>query len=122
VNDGVYRMAMKKARVRANYTSSSLDPLFIMKGESVVVTYESEEWPGWIWCINKDGKSGWAPMSYLEITGESAVAKRDYDATELTVRAGDELTVLDEESGWCRCSFGEDEKGWVPSENLEFSG
>jgi len=113
-------MAGKKARVKANYTSSSLNPLYIMKGESVVVTYESDEWPGWIWCINKEGKSGWAPVNYLEITEGSAVAKRDYDATELTVREGDELKILDEESGWYWCVFGEDEKGWVPIENLEF--
>lgn len=113
-------MAGKKARVKANYMSSSLDPLFVMRGESVIVTYESEEWPGWIWCINKEGKSGWTPINYLEISGESAVAKQDYDAAELTVRAGDELMVLDEESGWCWCAFGDDEKGWVPTENLEF--
>lgn len=113
-------MAVKKAKVKANYTLSSLDPLFVLKGEPLVVTYESEEWPGWIWCINNEGKSGWAPMSYLEIADGSAVAKRDYDATELTVMAGDELTILLEESGWCWCAFGDDEKGWVPTENLEF--
>ena len=113
-------MPGKKAKVKANYMSSSLDPLFIMKGECLVVAYESEKWPGWIWCINKEGKSGWTPMSYLEITGESAVARRDYDAVELTVRVDDELKVLDEESGWCWCLFGGDEKGWVPTENLEF--
>ncbi len=113
-------MAGKKAKVKANYMSSSLDPLFVMKGESLVVAYESEEWPGWIWCINEEGKSGWAPISYLEIKGESAVAKQEYDAMELTVRTGDELTILHEESGWCWCAFGEDEKGWVPTENLDF--
>ena len=113
-------MLEKKAKVKANYTASSLDPLFIMKGESLVVTHESEEWPGWIWCINNEGKGGWAPVSYLEIDGKSAVAGRDYDATELTVRSGDELKVLDEERGWCWCVNGDDKKGWVPTENLEF--
>lgn len=115
-------MSIKKARVKANYTSSSLDPLYIVKGEPLVVAYESEEYPGWIWCINNDGKSGWAPISYLEITENSATAKQDYDASELTVRAGDKLTVLGEESGWCWCELSEDEKGWVPIENLELPG
>jgi hypothetical protein len=113
-------MMKKKAKVKANYTSSSLDPLKFSKDEALVVAYESDEYPGWIWCINNDGKSGWAPTGYLEITDDSAMAKQDYDATELTVRAGDELTVLGEEGGWCWCSFREDEKGWVPTENLEF--
>jgi hypothetical protein len=97
--DGVLFMMKKKAKVKANYTSSSLDPLKFSKDEA---------------------QSGWAPTGYLEITDDSAMAKQDYDATELTVRAGDELTVLGEEGGWCWCSFREDEKGWVPTENLEF--
>jgi len=112
-------MVKKEAKAKANYNSSSLNPLKFKKDEALVVTYPSDEWPGWIWCLNNDGKSGWAPESYLEISGDSAVARRDYDATELTVRMGDRLTVLDEESGWCWCEFGDDEKGWVPIENLE---
>jgi hypothetical protein len=112
-------MAKKKAKAKANYSSSTQDPLKFGKDEVLVVTYKSEEWPGWIWCINKDGKGGWAPINYLEIEGESAVARQDYDATELTVRIGDKLAVLDEESGWCWCAFGDDEKGWVPIEILE---
>ena len=111
-------MSGKKARVKANYASSSFDPLIFRKGESVVTTYESEDWPGWIWCINNDGKNGWAPISYLEISEDSAKALRDYSAAELTVREGDELIVLEEESGWCWCEYSDGEKGWVPEEIL----
>jgi hypothetical protein len=113
-------MAVKKARVKANYKSSSLDPMFVLKGEPLVVAYESEEWPGWIWCINNEGKNGWVPLNYIEINSDSAVAIRDYDASELTVMAGEEVIVLEEESGWCWCQYGNDEKGWVPVENLVF--
>jgi len=112
-------MSVRKAKAKANYNSSSLDPLKFKKSDNLVVAYSSDEWPGWIWCLSNDGKGGWAPESYLEISGESAVARRDYDATELTVRMGDKLTVLDEESGWYWCALGDDEKGWVPIENLE---
>lgn len=112
-------MPGKKARVKANYTSTSLDPIFVLKGESLVVAYESEKYPGWVWCVNNEGKGGWTPESYLEIDGESAVARQDYDGAELTVRDGDELTVVHEESGWCWCQFGKDEMGWVPTEILE---
>lgn len=113
-------MPGKKAKVKANYTSSSLDPIFILKGEPLVVAYESEVYPGWIWCINNEGKGGWAPASCLEINGESAVARQDYDGAELTVRNGDELTVIREEQGWCWCVFGDSDRGWVPVEILEF--
>jgi hypothetical protein len=106
VKDGEVCMPGKKAKVKANYTSSSFDPIFILKGEPLVVAYESEEYPGWIRCINNEGKGGWAPAGFLEISGEAAVANRDYNGAELTVRAGERLTVLEEVCGWCWCDLG----------------
>jgi len=44
---------------------------------------------------------------------------RDYDATELTVEVGEELTALAEHSGWFRCRTDTGSLGWVPAENVE---
>ena len=51
---------------------------------------DDPEHPGWRWCTAPDGRSGWVPEEILQrpLTGE-AVLTTDYDATELTVRAGE---------------------------------
>jgi hypothetical protein len=57
---------------------------------------------------------------YLELRGDDGgVAQRDYDATELSVEAGDELAVLGEEGGWLWCASARGERGWVPVEVTE---
>jgi uncharacterized protein YgiM (DUF1202 family) len=43
---------------------------------------------------------------------------RDYDATELTVEPGEEVTILGRESGWGWCVNQQGQKGWVPLDNL----
>ena len=79
------------------------------------------EWPGWIWCTNDSGKSAWVPENWVEIEGDSCVMKRDYDSTELSVEAGEVLSVESEESGWAWATKEGRESGWVPLENLERS-
>jgi hypothetical protein len=74
------------------------------------------EHPGWLWCTNREGKSGWVPVAYLERRGETAVARRDYDSEELAVETGDELIVTHEESGWLWCTNRQGASGWVPAE------
>ncbi len=51
----------------------------------------------------------------------TAVARRDYDATELTVRPGETVTVLEEVSGWVLCRRDDDE-GWIPAGCLYHRG
>jgi hypothetical protein len=47
------------------------------------------------------------------------VALRAYDATELSVIISEELTILDEESGWFWCRHEDGRLGWVPKECVE---
>jgi uncharacterized protein YgiM (DUF1202 family) len=105
----------KKARVIKSYRSAFPDPLIIKAGEVLKIKEKESEWEGWIWCVSEQGKPGWVPNSCLEISGESGTALRDYDATELSVGVGEELTVLEEESGWYRCVNENDRTGWVPA-------
>lgn len=109
----------KRVRVVKAHTATYQDPLRVHAGETVQVGGEDEEWRGWTWCTAADGKGGWVPNTFLKIKDKSGVFKRDYDATELTVRVGDTLTAEKEESGWCWCVNAAGTQGWVPAKNLE---
>ncbi len=106
------------ALIVADYTTKFVDPLKVRAGETVTLGEKDTEWPGWIWGTTSSGKSGWVPESYLEVDGERGVMKFDYDASELTVKVGDTVTVLKEESGWYWCANMKGETGWVPRENV----
>jgi hypothetical protein len=62
------------------------------------------------------------PERYVERRGEGATALRDYDATELTVRAGEMVTATTHEAGWRWCTNARGDSGWVPDEHLSCSG
>lgn len=92
------------------------DPIRLRAGEELAATGREGEYPGWLWGTSQGGKSGWVPVAYLERRGETAVARRDYDAVELAVEAGDELIVTRRESGWLWCTNRRGASGWVPAE------
>ena len=116
---------MKKSQPQRNcvvtrgYTSPYSDSVELRPGEEVAIARKKSEWPGWIWCTNSEGKSCWAPESILRISGDKAVVLSNYCSTELTVVEGEELSILDEESGWFWCLTRDDREGWVPGENVE---
>ncbi len=100
------------------------DPLTLEAGETVQTGKRDSEWPGWIWCANAAGKSGWAPESYLDEINEheqTARAKRNYNAVELEVKPGDHLAVEMAESGWCWATHENGQSGWVPLACLEIA-
>ncbi len=68
-----------------------LNPIRFKAGEKVSVGKRDEEYAGWIWTTLASGNSGWAPEELLSISGQSAVALADYDATELTIEAGERV-------------------------------
>lgn len=109
---------LASGRVIKAHTRSYDDPLRVKKGEVVRAT-KRELWnerDPWVWCIAASGKEGWVPEPFLDITGNQAVALRDYDAIELTVSIGDDLRILDESSGWYWVKNQRDQYGWVPVE------
>lgn len=109
----------KICRVLTAYQSAYPDPLRIYRGERLTVQPKETKWTGWAWCVNASGKGGWVPEKYLQETGNAVIAMRDYDATELSVIAGADLTVMNEESGWLWCENQKQERGWVPAENVQ---
>jgi hypothetical protein len=109
----------KKARVKTAYTSAYPDPLKLDKGQILSIGQKESDWSGWLWCTDHNNISGWVPESYIRIEENEAVMLCDYDATEMTVRPGDQLIIINEESGWYLCLDQKGNKGWVPKENFE---
>ncbi len=109
----------KRVRVIKAHTATYAETIKVKAGAKVQVGGADEEWSGWVWCTAKNGKGGWVPMAFLEVKGETGKLRRDYTGAELSVEIGDELTVLEEESGWLWCENDSGAKGWVPAKNVE---
>lgn len=105
-------------RVISDYQSAYTDPLIISAGDQLRIGERESEWPGWLWCTTEQGISRWVPQAYVAREGDTALVLNDYDATELSVRAGEGLVAAQEESGWLWCTNRNGESGWVPVENL----
>jgi Variant SH3 domain len=115
VNHVVARM-----RVREAYVPGYLEPIRFKQGEAVNVGHHDQQWTAYCWCTAQSGEQGWVPDSYLDMTGPSeAVAKRDYDGTELTVGKDEIVEVLDDEGGWLLCRTSMGSVGWLPGDILE---
>lgn len=112
-------MKGKKCRVIEDYKSPYTELLLIRKGETLSIREKESEWPGWIWCTNKEGISRWVPENYLEIQGTTGKAKQDYNATELNVKTGDELIIKEEAAEWFWVVNQQGKRGWVPIRNVQ---
>lgn len=108
-----------KGRVIHSYQSTCPDPIVMRAGDRLQVEDKSSDWAGWVWCLHPNGKSSWVPESYLSRQGDTATALQDYNATELSVRDGQELEIFHEVAGWYWCRSVDGESGWVPVENIE---
>ena len=90
------------------------DPIVAAKGEMVTVDRADPDWPGWLWCTTRQGKSGWVSARVLRRVGSEAVLLDDFSALELTVDVGEVVQgsrVLD---GWVWCRKHDGGEGWVP--------
>ena len=106
-------------RVTADYESPYTAPFFLAAGAQVAVGRTDAEWPGWVWCTNAVGESRWVPESYLRCEGAAGWLRRDYDAVELSVRAGEGVTAVSQESGWLWCINQTGQSGWLPQSHLQ---
>lgn len=107
-----------KVTVIEGHLSSFPDPVRLKKGDEVKVGKRDTEFTGWRMVTDADGKSGWAPEILLEVNGNIAFFKEDYDARELNVEIGDIITVYREIDGWYWVSNASGEYGWVPVRNV----
>ncbi|MFX1309699.1 MAG: SH3 domain-containing protein [Promethearchaeota archaeon] len=112
-------MKGKKCRVIEDYNSPYTEPLVITKGVFLSIGEKESEWPGWIWCTTKSGKSRWVPENYLKIDGKNGKMMREYIATELSVKVGEELIIEEEEAEWFWVRNQQGKSGWVPIRNVQ---
>jgi hypothetical protein len=112
---------MKKAIVVNPHQSEFLIPLILKKGDFILGHDKENPWKDWLWCRSDTEIYGWVPKSYLkesqDKTGYFKVLQ-DYNATELTVQTGEQLTISFEENGWAWVRNESGDEGWVPLENL----
>lgn len=110
----------KMALVIVSYDTQYPDQLTMEVGDEMkIVKRKDDEWPGWVFCQNKNGKQGWIPENAIMIDGESAVAQQSYVARELSVMEGEIVRIEKVERGWAWVTNMTDETGWIPLRNLK---
>ncbi|NDJ53108.1 MAG: hypothetical protein GYB68_08510 [Chloroflexi bacterium] len=99
------------------------DPIYLVAGEFVWIS-QQDVWDDqhvWLWCANEDGKQGWVPEPYITVSadGSTGLARRVYDAIELSVFEGESLRLLEEQSGWYWAENNDGQRGWVPVSHID---
>jgi hypothetical protein len=89
-----------------------------LPGEVVEVEREDLSWPDWLLCRQDDGARSWLPKADLELSGDIATLKNEYDSTELNSEADDLVTVERAYGGWAWCTTNDGRAGWLPEEKL----
>ena len=99
-----------------NHTSIFPDPIKVGKGERLLLSGRSDYWDGhqWLWAKAADGREGWVPDDLPVKRKGSPFAAYPYSATELNVKKGDRLKVLEQSHGWAWCVNTSASEGWVP--------
>ena len=66
-------MKIRHYQVISNYDSAYPDPLVFRKGDMLKIGTKTSEWPGWVWCTNENGKSGWIPLKNVKINKKNLI-------------------------------------------------
>ena len=101
------------------HVSNYANPIVFSVGDAVTIGRRDDEYPGWIRVQTADGNEGWAPESYINVTGaESAIVVSDYCAREVDTTQGESLEALQELNGWIWCRRQQDDEGWVSAKTV----
>lgn len=114
---------IRSATVAEPYKMAYPNPIKLKVGDPVLIEkWESNpEWAGWAFCVDKRGIKGWVSEKYLQVDGDSAIAIRDYDATEISAQSGEQVKIHFEEFGWAWIENSQGQQGWIPIKNLSDS-
>jgi len=118
------KMEAKQYLVIQDHTSEFPKPITFKKGAPLTVgeKYNGPEgWENWIFCESLGQEGGWVPIQIIEISADNtARAREDYTARELTVREGELVVGAEILNGWVWCEKSSGfESGWVPLDNLQ---
>lgn len=115
----------RKGRVAKDYQAEFADPIEVEAGEAFTVSERTDAWENnpawmWVWCTDQRGKSGWVPKTSIQMDadGQTGSTPTAYNARELTVTAGQELGIEQEQSGWFWCCDQQGKCGWVPISHM----
>ena len=106
-------------RVIADHQASFTYALVFFPGDTLSIEDRETVWSGWTWCSNSRQIGAWVPDDFIDRRGDSCVALRAYDSTELTVSTGDILEATEEAGGWLWCADRMGRRGWVPAVCVE---
>jgi SAM-dependent methyltransferase len=106
-------------RAKKQHAPDGGTPVVAAKGQRLVFERRPTESRGWIWCMSESGGAGWVPEAWVRIEGEQCFLLRDYNAAELPLAAGEEVTGALRESGWTWVRNARGDCGWVPDDCLE---
>ena len=99
--------------------AASHPPMTLRRGDVVEVRKRDAEWPEYVWCVRDDAE-GWVPDVVLSFRDDrTAIAVRDYCTAELSVRPGDEVTVIEHLASWSWCEDARGRRGWLPDRVLD---
>ncbi len=117
-------LTMATLTILCDYTTQYADPIRLAAGERFTLTGKADRWDDradwvWLWGIAVDGREGWIPAEFVEQRDPTTgLARRDYDARELTVKVGDEVESLVAAAGWHFCRAADGRVGWVPVSHM----
>ena len=99
----------------ADYTVVDRSPVCLKVGEIVDLGMEDKVWAGWVWASNQEGRGTYVPVTSLERVGEEqAKVVEEFQAVDLSLKKGEEVTALREVCGWFWCRNAAGAEGWVP--------
>jgi hypothetical protein len=105
------------------HRSSYPKPLALKAGDKVTtgkIFTENSQWQNWRWCSSQDGREGWIPEQYLNISGQVGTILCDYSGNELDVDLDEQISVYKIVNGWAWAKNSAGEFGWVPLQNICF--
>lgn len=105
-------------RITRPYQREFEDAPRVTKGG--VVLFERLDAKNPAWFLGRDARevAGYFPVAWFELDGSKATAKRDYDATEMTVCSGDWVSVVERHGRWVLVEKEDGAKGWIPEESI----
>lgn len=94
------------------------DPIRGAAGDRLALGRRDDEYPGWVWATDDDGRAGWVPEAWLRVDGVIGILLRDYTAAELPLSPGDVVSGDIVESGWLWARNANGREGWAPLDCL----
>ncbi len=113
-----------RAEVIKAYTRPYDRPIAAKAGEVVQIDPQRSTQTdlfGWVWAKGPDGREGWTPEAWLSGVGLRRTLQRDFDAIELSVGIGEQVTLSFSESGFVWCVNDQGQQGWLPDAVLSLT-